>query len=43
MIIKNTLIGRELAVEKGCFLNQEDETFKKYILDISCNGETKFQ
>ena len=32
----------ELAVEKGCFLNQEDETFKKYILNISCNGETKF-
>jgi oxygen-independent coproporphyrinogen III oxidase len=33
---------KELAVEKGCFLNHEDETFKKYILDISCNGETNF-
>jgi oxygen-independent coproporphyrinogen-3 oxidase len=32
----------ELAVEKGCFLNQEDELFKKYILDISCNGKTHF-
>jgi oxygen-independent coproporphyrinogen III oxidase len=33
---------KELAVEKGCFLNHEDEVFKKYILDISCNGETNF-
>ena len=33
---------KDLALEKGCFLNQEDETFKKYLLDIICNGETKF-
>jgi oxygen-independent coproporphyrinogen-3 oxidase len=32
----------ELAIEKGCFLNQEDEDFKKYILDISCTGKTFF-
>ena len=37
-IIKNG----ELPLAKGCFLNQEDETFKKHILDIICNGSTYF-
>lgn len=32
-----------LAVEKGCFLTEEDMEFKKYILDISCQGHTRFQ
>ena len=30
------------AVEKGYFLNEEDLSFKKYILDISCRLETSF-
>jgi oxygen-independent coproporphyrinogen-3 oxidase len=33
----------KLAVTKGYFLNQEDLAFRKYILDISCKGETRFQ
>jgi oxygen-independent coproporphyrinogen-3 oxidase len=32
-----------LAVVKGYFLNAEDIAFKKYILDISCTGRTKFK
>lgn len=32
----------ELAIKKGYILNDEDQTFKKYILDISCNGYTNF-
>jgi oxygen-independent coproporphyrinogen III oxidase len=32
----------EIPLAKGCFLNQEDEIFKKYILDIICNGSTYF-
>ncbi|HET7003232.1 MAG TPA: oxygen-independent coproporphyrinogen III oxidase [Puia sp.] len=32
----------ELPLAKGCFLNQEDEIFKKHILDIICNGSTYF-
>lgn len=31
-----------LAIKKGYFLNDEDEAFRKYILDISCNGATRF-
>ena len=34
--------ARQFPVVKGCFLNQEDETFKKHILDIICNGSTYF-
>ncbi len=34
--------NNELAVTKGYFLNDEDVTFRKYILDISCKAETKF-
>jgi oxygen-independent coproporphyrinogen III oxidase len=38
-----TLIqNNELAVEKGCFLTDEDIRFGKYILDISCRGVTQF-
>ena len=32
----------ELSVTKGYFLNEEDAAFRKYILDISCLGKTKF-
>jgi len=32
----------ELPVEKGYFLNREDEIFRKYIQDISCRGEAHF-
>jgi len=32
----------ELAVVKGYFLNDTDRVFRKYILDISCTGETTF-
>lgn len=32
----------ELAITKGYFLSEEDLHFKKYILDISCNGRTTF-
>jgi oxygen-independent coproporphyrinogen-3 oxidase len=38
-----TINNSELAVVKGYFLNDEDTAFKKYILDISCTGETVFQ
>ncbi len=31
-----------LAVNRGFFLNDEDVSFKKYILDIACKGETQF-
>jgi oxygen-independent coproporphyrinogen III oxidase len=38
------LVGNhELPVNKGYFLNHQDELFKKYILDISCRGRTYFQ
>jgi oxygen-independent coproporphyrinogen-3 oxidase len=33
----------ELPVTKGYFLNHQDELFKKYILDISCQGRAYFQ
>ena len=32
-----------LAVEKGFFLTEEDMHFKRYILDVSCQGRTRFQ
>jgi oxygen-independent coproporphyrinogen III oxidase len=35
--------SREFPVNKGYFLNHQDELFKKYILDISCQGRTYFQ
>ena len=35
--------NRDLPVNKGYFLNHQDEQFKKYILDISCQGRTYFQ
>ena len=31
-----------MAVRKGFFLSEEDEDFRKYILDIICNGEVLF-
>jgi len=33
--------NNELAIFKGYFLNEEDVAFKKYILNISCQGYTK--
>ena len=33
----------ELAVNKGIFLNDEDNAFRNYILDISCKGKTYFR
>ena len=33
----------ELSVTKGYFLNEEDADFRKYILDISCQGKTVFK
>ena len=38
----NLINNRELPVNKGYFLNRRDEQFKKYILDISCQGRTWF-
>jgi oxygen-independent coproporphyrinogen III oxidase len=32
----------ELPVFRGYFLNEEDITFRKYILNIGCQGKTKF-
>jgi len=32
----------KLAVRKGYFLTEEDEAFRKYILDIICKGEVHF-
>jgi len=32
-----------LAITKGYVLSEEDSTFKKYILDISCKGSTCFR
>jgi oxygen-independent coproporphyrinogen-3 oxidase len=32
-----------LAVKKGYFLSEEDRAFRRYILDISCKGETLFR
>jgi oxygen-independent coproporphyrinogen-3 oxidase len=34
-------LGR-LAITKGYFLDEEDQKFKQYILDISCKGATGF-
>ena len=37
-------IGKnELAIFRGYFLNEEDVSFRKYILDISCRGSTNFR
>jgi oxygen-independent coproporphyrinogen-3 oxidase len=33
----------ELAVTKGYFLSEEDVLFRRYILDMSCNGKTVFK
>ncbi len=32
----------ELPVQRGYFLSEEDSAFRKYILDISCQGKTVF-
>ena len=33
----------KLPVQRGFFLNNEDIAFRKYILDVSCQGKTIFQ
>jgi oxygen-independent coproporphyrinogen-3 oxidase len=33
----------KLPVSKGYFLTEEDRSFRKYILDISCRGHTRFR
>lgn len=39
-----SLIGEsKLAVQKGYFLSEEDEAFRKYISDISCKGWVHFE
>ena len=32
-----------LATKKGYILSEEDNAFRQYILDISCNGQTRFK
>jgi oxygen-independent coproporphyrinogen-3 oxidase len=32
----------KLPIKKGYFLNEEDEAFRRYILDIICKGEVIF-
>jgi len=37
------LIGEnKIAIKKGYFLSDEDEAFRRYILDIICKGEVSF-
>jgi oxygen-independent coproporphyrinogen-3 oxidase len=38
----SSIYNNELPVKKGYFLTRQDEQFKKYILDISCQGRTYF-
>lgn len=38
-----SISNNKLGVTKGYFLNDEDVAFRKYILDISCKGQTKFR
>ncbi|HZI02029.1 MAG TPA: coproporphyrinogen III oxidase, partial [Flavisolibacter sp.] len=33
----------KLAIRKGYILNEEDQSFRQYILDICCKGKTTFQ
>lgn len=33
----------QLALKKGYFLDDEDRSFKQYILDLSCKGKTSFR
>jgi oxygen-independent coproporphyrinogen III oxidase len=35
--------GGALAVQKGYFLTDEDQLFRRYILDIACKGQTRFE
>jgi len=38
----NSINNNDLSVTKGYFLDDEDLAFRKYILDISCQGKTRF-
>ncbi len=38
-----TVNAGQLPVTRGFLLNEEDLDFRKYILDISCKGRTKFK
>jgi oxygen-independent coproporphyrinogen-3 oxidase len=33
----------KLPIKKGYFLSEEDEVFRRYILDIICKGEVSFE
>ncbi|MBN9299515.1 MAG: oxygen-independent coproporphyrinogen III oxidase [Filimonas sp.] len=33
----------QFSIQKGYFLSEEDRDFRKYILDLSCNGQTIFE
>jgi oxygen-independent coproporphyrinogen-3 oxidase len=35
-----TIASGEPAIRKGYFLQEEDKTFRKHILDIACKGHT---
>ena len=39
----NRINSGRLAVKKGYFLSDEDLAFRKYILDVSCKGATRFK
>ena len=39
----NRINSGRLAVKKGYFLSDEDLAFRKYILDVSCKGTTRFK
>jgi oxygen-independent coproporphyrinogen-3 oxidase len=38
----NAINSGQLSVVKGYFLTEEDVAFKRYILNVSCNGHTTF-
>jgi oxygen-independent coproporphyrinogen III oxidase len=39
----NRVNSGRIPVKKGYFLSDEDLAFRKYILDVSCKGETRFK
>ena len=38
----NSINKGEIAIKRGYFLNEEDIAFRKYILNIACQGFTRF-
>ncbi|MGZ5286229.1 MAG: oxygen-independent coproporphyrinogen III oxidase, partial [Flavisolibacter sp.] len=39
----NAVLAGRLPIKKGYFLTAEDLSFRRYILDMSCKGQTVFQ